>query len=1129
MTNRGEIMKTIKKAIALLIALMLIASALPFNAFADDRTGDGLSGTWCNGTWKIASNNAFSRVLTISGVGEMDSAEIEDNAGNVMTFAELAVSKNVLSICFNEGVYSIADNFMYINDETTIPIQVISLPQTMRSIGNNAFRHTDIKQLLPKSIYSMIYESSNYNLLQMLGFPKLSMFSENISYIGSYAFADTTSFYNDEIMLPKHLTSVEEGCFYNCNMCSVISYTTIKSFAKKSFSNCKYLQKIYAPITLESIYEDPVYPENNAFGYLNDGSKNSGSLMDGMPPGLTVQCEEDSLGYDYATRHGFNIEIGNTGSYDNGEVSVEGCENVLGYNYYIESGLVTLMCGQRVYSTIAQLSYFTGQYNPHEEFVGALRSDQAVVSSRVNYYAGFDNFDPTSILLGGTVEFQFDDVEPGYFDTKLVQLEEGITKLQASNVFEAFDPEAVALPSSLRYLDYDVFGNCHRLKYVSIPNSVTHIGSKVFVNCPNLEGVELGDGITVVPTQLFYNCKSLCYVDIGESVKTISEKAFSNCTSLETIAIPDSVETIESEAFNNCIDAISLDLGKGVNKIGSGAFSDCLYCETVNVNSNLTAANAGNAFVKTGNYTEGVELSFGDEVSDVDFEVFKGAKITSVKLGKNVKNIKGVQYLNNLKTIEVNGENPYFYTEGKLLYSNSGSLVLVPRTLDNFEIKSGISSIGDYACYATNAVGVKIPASVRTVGKYAFASASSLRSVSMYNGLLNIEEGAFKGCIKLRVLFFPESLTSIGESAFEGCERLSGILLNESLESISAKAFYACPSIKGIVLPESLLTLGDMAFAECKSLEYAYIWRTVLGNDVFLHDPFITIYTLAGSNAWAYGREYDQNYTGYTDEDLFFVEAGLKRDEEAGYAGICEGDHGDIEWLTIYDADCENEGYMIGVCEYCSEVLEERYVSPYGHSYEPSSYIPPTATQRGMQTYKCSRCMAVKAEFIAPNGTPAEQEPVYTVSGRILISNDKRAESGINPARNAAVQLDGVTVARTNDNGEFSFEVNSGVNVLKLHYAFGFDRYVYTSVDGENLNTGDIIIIGCDFNRDGKINDEDEELFSYILSSEPDDPSYMSYADMNNDGYINGKDFAIVHSCKGINKNTFRYTDLVFD
>lgn len=1115
---------------AVLTAVILVLLSCPYSALADGETPDGKSGTWCNGTWRIENNSVLGAVLTVSGIGSMDSVEIEDNADNGMTFAELINERDVRAVCFNEGVTSIADNFVYTNSETRSPVRVLSLPRTMLSIGQNAFRNSCLRQVLPKTYYATIYESQNANLISLMGMFKLSLFSENINYIGPYAFADTTDFYTDSVMLPKHLETVEEGIFYNSTLNSVTSFTTIKSFGKKAFANCPNLQQIYAPVTLEAIYEDPDRPQDNAFGYRDNGAKNNSKINDALPEGVTVLCEEDSLGYDYAQRHGFNIQVGNTGCYDSGEVSAEGAENVLGYQYFIESGLVTLVCGQRLYSTIMQARYFTGEYDPKEEFAAASRPDQAVVSNRVDYYAGVSaDFDVTIFFYGGNIEYQSEPVEPGFFNTKVVELKEGIKKLQVSNTFEAFDPELIILPNTLEYLDYDVFGNCNKLKSIVIPDSVTYIGSKVFVNCPSLEGVDLGNGITVVPSKLFYNCKSLCYVNIGENVNTISDLAFSNCTALESIDIPDSVVTIGRESFNNCISAISLDLGTGVSSIGSGAFSDCLYCETVNVKSNLSSDNCSNAFNGTGDYTNGVELTFGNDVTDVDFEVFKGAKITKVVLGKNVRNVTGVQYLDSLKEIEVDSENPYFYTENKLLYSSSNVLTLVPQTLENYEIKSSAAAIGDFACYNTAALGVKVPASVRAIGNHAFEESKSLRSLSLSNGLLSIGNSAFKNCKKLRVLFLPDSVTTLGDNSFSGCERLTAVILNESLSNIGEKAFYECTSIRGIVLPESVASVGDFALAECSSLEYAYIWRTTLGENVFFNDPLIRIYTIAGAPAWAYAREYNIPYTGYTDEDLFFVDAGLKRDEEAGYIGICDGEHGDIEWLTIYDADCENEGYMIGVCEYCSQVLEERTIAPLGHSFILSSSVPPTDNQRGVNTYQCTRCMAVTAEYLSPLNGQSEPEDVYSITGRIVIADDVTAQSGMNPARNAAIQLDGVTVARTNTNGTFSLEVNSGVDCIRIHYAFGFDRYITVAVEEESVNLGDIPIIGCDFNRDGVLSEKDEELFAYILSSEPDDPSYMSYADINNDGYINAKDFAIVHNCMGINKNTYVYEELVFN
>jgi hypothetical protein len=71
-----------------------------------------------------------------------------------------------------------------------------------------------------------------------------------------------------------------------------------------------------------------------------------------------------------------------------------------------------------------------------------------------------------------------------------------------------------------------------------------------------------------------------------------------------------------------------------------------------------------------------------------------------------------------------------------------------------------------------------------------------------------------------------------------------------------------------------------------------------------------------------------------------------------------------------------------------------------------------------------------------------------------------------------------------------------------------------------------IPIMGCDFNKDGKIND-DLTLFQYVVSSKSNDPSYLEFVDMNNDGYINAKDRLYITACKGLEASTMQYPTII--
>ncbi|MBR3738497.1 MAG: hypothetical protein IKN26_07155, partial [Eubacterium sp.] len=311
-------------------------------------------------------------------------------------------------------------------------------------------------------------------------------------------------------------------------------------------------------------------------------------------------------------------------------------------------------------------------------------------------------------------------------------------------------------------------------------------------------------------------------------------------------------------------------------------------------------------------------------------------------------------------------------------------------------------------------------------------------------------------------------------------------------------------------------------------LKYAYIWNTVIDNTAFKNCNKLNIFTPVGTDAYRYAREFDFPYFAYTDEELFFDEWAIKLDILAGYLGYCEeGGHGEIEYLTVYEADCENDGYIIGVCEYCSEILEEIHIDAKGHNYSLETEIPATATTRGISVYTCENCGKSFTNYTNPLDENYEIQ-THNVSGNVVISSNAFATNGIAPAANVSLIIDNMTVATTDKNGDFSFDIETGTYEAYLQYAYGFTRKIYIVVeDSDIVIDSPIPVIGCDFNKDKVINNEDITLFRMIISAKKDDPSYLAFVDLNNDGYINAKDMLYINACKGLAATSYKYPQLI--
>jgi hypothetical protein len=194
------------------------------------------------------------------------------------------------------------------------------------------------------------------------------------------------------------------------------------------------------------------------------------------------------------------------------------------------------------------------------------------------------------------------------------------------------------------------------------------------------------------------------------------------------------------------------------------------------------------------------------------------------------------------------------------------------------------------------------------MGQYSFSSCTSLRSITISNGVTSIGDFAFAGCSGLTSITIPDSVTSIGLVAFLECSALTtievsdgnvnytdadGVLFNdemtllatypagktdsdytipEGVTNIGAGAFLYCTNLKSVTLPQSLTNIGGEAFAECGLLK-----------NIFMEGPPPSVGSFAFENLAPNAlvnvkREYRANYgdTGETWYGLFVVE----QDEE---------------------------------------------------------------------------------------------------------------------------------------------------------------------------------------------------------------------------------------------------------
>lgn len=191
--------------------------------------------------------------------------------------------------------------------------------------------------------------------------------------------------------------------------------------------------------------------------------------------------------------------------------------------------------------------------------------------------------------------------------------------------------------------------------------------------------------------------------------------------------------------------------------------------------------------------------------------------------------------------------------------SAPGGVIDIPDTVTSSGQHYTVTAIGDSAFNPshtiTNVSSVFIPATVTSIGGFAFRCCKSLATVTFAEDshLKSIERSAFSGTDpahpRFKEIQIPDSVERIGTNAFHNCQDLESITLPASLKTIEVGAFSGCRNLSEVKLPASLKTIQSSVFADCSSLETVFYddsleqWSQINTSNGFLGDSSPSLVT----------------------------------------------------------------------------------------------------------------------------------------------------------------------------------------------------------------------------------------------------------------------------------------------
>ncbi len=162
-------------------------------------------------------------------------------------------------------------------------------------------------------------------------------------------------------------------------------------------------------------------------------------------------------------------------------------------------------------------------------------------------------------------------------------------------------------------------------------------------------------------------------------------------------------------------------------------------------------------------------------------------------------------------------------------------------TLTTVSIPATVLSIGPAAfsrCIRLNSV--IIGSGVRVIFNQAFEYCTSLTGINVQN-VEAIGKLCFVGCTAMTSFRSSNKLTFIGENAFENCTSLNFIRFSNTLETISAFAFKNCTALTTVTFPDSLTKIGLRAFQNCTGLEAVNLGDGALVIDEYAFENCTTL------------------------------------------------------------------------------------------------------------------------------------------------------------------------------------------------------------------------------------------------------------------------------------------------
>ncbi len=647
-------------------------------------------------------------------IREMAGIDIDDHATEgVLTYLDISEATIVEGggPYFNHGIDDFtSNNDIGMNMFSGTKLQNIILPNSVTSIGNNAFRacssltSTNIPDgvtsigdhafngcsLLEKVTISSQSALTSIGDLAFWGCSSLTSINipDGVTSIGRSAFYECSLLESVTISLQSALTSIDNSTFQECSSltsiiipdgvvsiggqaflgCSLLANVTISSqsaltsVGDLAFFDCPSLAAVYisdlstwCEIDFEGDSSNPLF--NRGKLYLNDVEVTE--LL--IPNDITEIKKYAFKNYSFLTS--LVIPVGVTSI---GEYAFFGCSSL---SEVTCKATTPPALGSSVFSSIAESAIL---YVPTGTCDAYMASDWAQYFTTIDdgeeHGGSYENGVATVVTAGTLSSLIPEDEKYTITTLKVVGPLNGddiylLRRMIAGGEYGGVD---VGKLTTLDLSEASIVEGGGVYYYAS--NGVDYytldnvIGDHMF-RTSAIESIILPINVTSIGESAFEYSTSLKSITIPDNVTSIGESAFKDCSSLASVIIGNGVNTMGNMAFQSCSSLTSVTINNGATLIGDYAFCWCPSLATINIGSGVTTIGVW-AFVGCSSL-ESIVIPNG--VTSIGEQAFYGcSSMTSITIGSSVTSI---------------GE--FAFQECQLL-SDVTCLATTPPTLDSY-------------------------------------------------------------------------------------------------------------------------------------------------------------------------------------------------------------------------------------------------------------------------------------------------------------------------------------------------------------------------------------------------------------------------------------------------------------